>query len=81
MNDCTRDTANSPEKPYMQTLIYVHNILCMHVDPDSVLTKLDKFFLIKFNSERESCVYLGEHRRMTKNSTLYFFNSFLSSLQ
>ncbi len=35
------------------------DILCIHNDPNSVLTQIDKFFLLKHDSVGEPDVYLG----------------------
>ena len=59
MKVCTRDTRNGPEKYYSYIVIYVDDILCIHDDPDSILTQIDKYFLLKPDSVGELDVYLG----------------------
>ncbi len=39
--------------------MYVDDILCIHDDPDSILTQIDKYFLLKPDSIGESDVNLG----------------------
>ncbi len=43
----------------MYILIYVDNILCVHNNPDSLLTQIDKYFLLKPDLVGEQDVYLG----------------------
>ncbi len=59
MKLCTRDNGTDPKKYYSYILIYVDDILCIHDDPDSILTQIDKFFLLKPDSVGEQDVYLG----------------------
>ncbi len=53
MKVCTWDTGCSPEKYFSYILLYVNDILCIHNDPDSVLTQIDKYFLLKPDSVGE----------------------------
>ncbi len=59
MKVCTRDTGSGPEKYYLYILIFMDDILCIHDDPDSVLTQIDKYFPLKHDSVGELDVYLG----------------------
>ncbi len=54
---CTEETKNGPEKYYSYILIYVDNILCIHHDPNAILTQIDKYFLLKPGSVGEPDVY------------------------
>ncbi len=56
---CTMETTIGPKKYYSYMQIYVNYILCIYDDQDSVLTKLDKFFLIKPDLVGEPDMYLG----------------------
>ena len=40
-------------------LLYVDDILCIHHNAESVLTKVDKYFNLKPVSVRETYMYLG----------------------
>ena len=43
---------------YAYTLLYVDDILCIHHDAESVLTKVDKYFKLKPDSVGETDMYL-----------------------
>ncbi len=59
MKVCTRETKRGPEKYNSYILVYVDDVLCIHDDPDSILTQIDKYFLLKPDSVGEQDVYLG----------------------
>ncbi len=50
-------TKNGPKKYFSYILIYLDDILCIHDDPDLILTQIDKYFLLKPNSVRELDMY------------------------
>ncbi len=50
---------SGPEKYYSYTLKYVNDILCIHDDPDSILTQIYKCFPLKPDLVDEPDVYLG----------------------
>ncbi len=56
---CTQQTKRGPKKYHSYILIYVDDILCIHDDPDSVLTQINKYFLLKPDTVFEPDVYLG----------------------
>ncbi len=41
MKVCMQDTKSGPKKHLMYILIYADDILCIHMDPDSVLAQID----------------------------------------
>ncbi len=53
----TQETKNGPKKYYSYILIYVDDILCIHYDPDLILTQIDKYFPFKPDSVGELDVY------------------------
>ncbi|KAL7464783.1 hypothetical protein ACHAXS_005117 [Conticribra weissflogii] len=59
MKACTRETEYGVEKYYSYILIYVDDILCIHDDPDSIMTQIDKYFPLKPDSVGEPDMYLG----------------------
>ncbi len=59
MKVCVRDTGSGTEKYYLYILIYLDDILCIHNNPDSVLSDMDKYFLLKPDSVGKPDVYLG----------------------
>ncbi len=59
MKVCMQDTENGPKKYYSYLFIYVDDILCIHNDPNSVLTQVDKYFPLKPDSVDEPDVYLS----------------------
>ncbi len=59
MKVCTQDTRSGPEKYYSYIHIYVDDILCIHNDPDSVLSQIDQYFPLKPDSIGELGIYLG----------------------
>ncbi len=58
MKVCTRIWAEAL-KSITCTYLYVDDILCIHNDPNSVLSQIDKYFLLKPESVGEPDVYLG----------------------
>ncbi len=54
-----RETKNGPKKYYSYILNYVHDILCIHDDPNSILTQIDEYFPLKPDSLHELDIYLG----------------------
>ncbi len=58
MKVCVRDTRGGPEKYYLYILIYVDDIPCIHNDPDSVLSQINKYFPLKSDSVGKLDVYL-----------------------
>ncbi len=58
MEVCTRDTGSGPERYFSYILIYVDDILCIHDDPDLILTQINKYFPLKPDSVGEPYVYL-----------------------
>lgn len=59
MKVCTRETKYGIEKYYSYILRYIDDILCVHDDPDSISTQLDKYFPHKPDSVGEPEIYLG----------------------
>ncbi len=58
MKVCPRETISGPKKYYSSILIYADDILCIHNNPDSILTQIEKYFPLKPNSVGELDVYL-----------------------
>ncbi len=59
MKVCTWETKHGPKKYYSYILVYVNHILCIHNDSDSILTEIDKYFLLKPDLVGEPDVYSG----------------------
>ncbi len=59
MKVCVQETKNGPGKYDSYILIYIDDILCIHDDPDSILTQMDKYFPLKLDLVSEPEVYLG----------------------
>ena len=51
---------------YTYILLYVNDILCIHHDAESVLTKVDKYFKLKLDSIGEPDMYLVTKLRLMK---------------
>ncbi len=72
MKVCTWETADGPEKYYFYIFIYVDNILCIHNDPNSILTQIDNYLLLKPDMVGKPDVYLGAKLKLMqlKNGVL-----------
>ncbi len=47
MKVCTKESKKGPEKYNFHIFIYVDDILCIHNDPDSILTQIEKYVPLK----------------------------------
>ncbi len=59
MKVCTWDFINGSKKYSLYIMKYVGGILCIHNNPDSVLTQIVKYFLLKPDSVGGLDEYLG----------------------
>ncbi len=64
MKVCTWDSGNGPEKFYSYIYLYVDNILCIHNNPNALLTQIDNYFPLKPDLVGEPDVYLGAKLRL-----------------